>query len=115
MAVARSMTAHHWISDSLGIFGPVALIAYWLYFDFLKVPQQRAYFRRNKKLPEMPRLWELKLCGWGFLVILGLICWFWGSLCATAISSLFAGVGTCWSCADDMGIPEDSTTLFRPV
>ena len=78
MAVARSMTAHHWISDSLGIFGPVALIAYWLYFDFLKVPQQRAYFRRNKKLPEMPRLWELKLCGWGFLVILGLICWFWG-------------------------------------
>ena len=78
MAVARSMTAHHWISDSLGIFGPAALIAYWLYFDFLKVPQQRAYFRRNKKLPEMPRLWELKLCGWGFLVILGLICWFWG-------------------------------------
>ena len=37
------------------------------------------------------------------------------TLCATAISSLFAGVGTCWSCADDLGIPEDSTTLLRPV
>ena len=36
----NSMTAHHWISDSLGIFGPVALIAYWLYFDFWKFPSR---------------------------------------------------------------------------
>ena len=37
------------------------------------------------------------------------------TLCATAISSLFAGVGTHRSCADDLGFHEDSTTLFRPV
>lgn len=78
MAIGRSMTGHHWLSDSLGVLGPLALIAYWLYFDFLKVPQQRQYFRRNQKLPEILRYWELKLCGWGSLVILGLICWFWG-------------------------------------
>ena len=37
------------------------------------------------------------------------------TLCATAISSLFIGVGPRRSCADDLGFPEDSTTLFRPV
>ena len=36
------------------------------------------------------------------------------TLCATAICSLFAGVGTRRSCSDDLGFLEDSKILFRP-
>jgi membrane-associated phospholipid phosphatase len=78
MGVARAMTGHHWISDCLGVFGPLFLIVWWLYYDLLKVPQQRAYYRRNGHNPDLPKYWEMKFSGYGFFVVLGLILWFWG-------------------------------------
>jgi len=37
------------------------------------------------------------------------------TLCPTAVYSLFAGFSSSRSCADDLGVPEDSTTIFRSL
>ena len=78
MAVGRVMNGSHWLTDSLGILVPLLLLCYWVYFDLLKIPQQRAYYCRNGKNPDVPRCWEFIFCLYGLFIALGLILWFWG-------------------------------------
>jgi membrane-associated phospholipid phosphatase len=78
MTVASAMGGNHWLSDGLGAIGLVWLIVHLLYFRILDVPAQRRLVRaalaggEGSPLPRVwPRFWELRLCGSGLLVVLG--------------------------------------------
>jgi membrane-associated phospholipid phosphatase len=68
MAVGRSMTLHHWLTDGIGIILIDWIAVHLIFFSVLKVPQQMTYFRTHGYLPEPLRYWELRLL-WRLLVI----------------------------------------------
>ena len=72
MAVSRSMTMSHWIADSLFTILAGWLVIHCLYFWVFRVTEQTAFFRNTHELPRLPRLWELRLGGYLFLVTFGL-------------------------------------------
>ncbi len=73
MGVARSMTAHHWVTDSLGMILPIWAVQHAIFFHLLKVPQQLAYLDVHKQYPNLPNYWELRLAALALPVVLGLM------------------------------------------
>jgi hypothetical protein len=73
MGIASSMARSHWLSDVIGSVGMVWLVIHVLYYPVLRVPDQIAHWRRNQRHLALPSYWELRLCGWGFLALLGVM------------------------------------------
>ncbi len=73
MGAARCMSFSHWLSDVVGslLFGWI--IMHCLYFYILQVPAQRRYFASTGKLPDMPRVWEILLVAYGFVMTIGIM------------------------------------------
>ena len=71
MAIARTMTLSHWLSDCVFsiFFGWV--IIHILYFWVLRVPDQDTHYRHQGILITTPKFWELRLCLLLSPVILG--------------------------------------------
>ncbi len=73
MAVGRVMTASHWLTDCLGTILPIWAVMHWMFHRFLRTAEQREYVRIHGHYPAVPSYWEMRLAGWGFLILLGLI------------------------------------------
>jgi membrane-associated phospholipid phosphatase len=73
MAVASAMARSHWLSDAVAVTGLVWMLVHALYFWGLRVPEQRRYWLAHGALPRPAGRWELRLCGLGFPVLLGII------------------------------------------
>ncbi len=73
MATARSMALSHWISDGLGsiLFGWI--IMHWLYHTVLRIPEQQRCHRATDGLPKMPSAWEIILCLYLLMGVLGVM------------------------------------------
>jgi hypothetical protein len=63
------MTLSHWLSDIMGAFGMSWIVMHAIYFWMLKIPDQEDYYKRHGKHPEVPLVWELRLC----LHLLGMV------------------------------------------
>ncbi len=71
MGVASSMARSHWLSDALASAGMVWILIHLLYFRVLRVPEQRLRHRNTGAGLPLPSYWELRLCGWGFVALVG--------------------------------------------
>jgi len=71
IAVGRVMTAHHWLTDCLGMILPIWTVLHWMFHRFLRTAEQREYIRMHGSYPPLPAYWELRFAGWGFLILLG--------------------------------------------
>lgn len=73
MAAARCMSLSHWLSDCLGsiVFGWI--VTHLVYFYLLNVPQQRQYIHTRGTSPEVPLVWEVRLCLYLFAATLGIM------------------------------------------
>lgn len=73
MGIARCMSLNHWLTDVVGamLFGWILM--HWLYFDILRVPAQRQYLALHGRLPDMPRIWELILAAYCFVMTTGIM------------------------------------------
>lgn len=72
MGIGRCMTLSHWVSDFVGMIFLSWIIQHALYFWILRVPDQRRFYIIHGQYPNIPRFWELRLCGNMFFVFLGL-------------------------------------------
>ena len=71
MAIGRSMSLGHWLSDCLfSIFMGWALM-HILYYRVLKVPLQMRYFLDHQHHAATPKVWELRACIHILLIVLG--------------------------------------------
>jgi membrane-associated phospholipid phosphatase len=61
MIIGRSMTLHHWLSDSIGIVCLAWISIHLSFFVVLQIPRQTAYIRRTGRYPPLPRYWEFQL------------------------------------------------------
>ncbi|MFH2129715.1 MAG: phosphatase PAP2 family protein [bacterium] len=68
MAIGRSMTLHHWLSDGTGIILLDWIAIHLIFFMVLKIPRQVQYLRVHGRYPQLPRYWELQLL-WRLLVL----------------------------------------------
>ena len=73
MGLGRVVSAHHWISDSLGMILPIWAVLHAIYFHLLKIPLQLAYLEKNPEGPDLPRYWELKIVALALPVLLGVM------------------------------------------
>jgi len=62
MGISRCMHLSHWLSDVVGALGLSWILMHAFYFWLLKIPQQTDYYVRHGNLPEVPKVWELRLC-----------------------------------------------------
>jgi hypothetical protein len=65
MGLASSMSASHWLSDSIVSVGLVWFLTHALYHRILKVPEQRLRWKKNGVIPILPGRWELRACTFG--------------------------------------------------
>jgi len=76
MLVANAMSRSHWLSDGVAVIGLVWLTLHALYFWVLRVPEQQrlapAWGIPGKPL-DGRAYWELRWCGWGALLLIGLV------------------------------------------
>jgi hypothetical protein len=72
MGLARAMSMRHWLSDSLWIILMAWITMHILYYFVLRVPNQARILERGLE-PGPDRFWELGLCLYLFLFILGLM------------------------------------------
>jgi len=87
MGTARCMTLSHWLSDILGSIFLGGICMHLLYFNVLRVPDQRRYADHHGRLPELPQVWELIFCLHVLLGTIGLMAliigvravWIWKS------------------------------------
>lgn len=68
MIIGRSMSFHHWLSDSVGIALMDWIAIHAIYFWILKIPRQVKYYRSNGRYPPLARYWEIQLL-WRLLII----------------------------------------------
>ncbi|MBU2509691.1 phosphatase PAP2 family protein [bacterium] len=71
MAIGRCMTAHHWLSDSVGVTLMVLVSIHLNYYYILKIPQQVEYFSRQGTYVPLPRYWEFGLLWRLFFIAMG--------------------------------------------
>ena len=68
MIIARSMTLHHWLSDSIGITFLCWITTHLLFFYIFKIPEQMEYLQRHRAYPSLPRYWEFQIL-WRILIL----------------------------------------------
>jgi membrane-associated phospholipid phosphatase len=62
MGITRCMHMSHWLSDVLGALGLSWILTHAFYFRILKIPEQIDHYVRHGRHPEVPKVWELRLC-----------------------------------------------------
>jgi len=71
VGIGRSMALSHWLTDVTGSI-VLSWLAYHVLFDYvLRVPEQIRYARTYGRPPVLPVIWELRLCGYLFGVVIG--------------------------------------------
>ena len=73
MILGRSITLHHWLTDSVGIMLLSWIFIHLIYFRILKIPAQIRYVENRKQYPPLPRYWELSLLWRLFLITIGVM------------------------------------------
>lgn len=73
MAMARSMNHSHFATDGMAIIPLTWLIIHFLFFRILNIPQQQELVAHASQVPKLPACWELRLCGLGLFLVLGLM------------------------------------------
>ncbi|MCG8335395.1 MAG: phosphatase PAP2 family protein [Proteobacteria bacterium] len=73
MILGRSITLHHWLTDSVGIMLLSWIFIHLIYFRILNIPAQIRYVENKKQYPPLPRYWELSLLWRLFLITIGLM------------------------------------------
>ncbi len=61
MSIGRCMTAHHWLSDSVGITLLAWISVHLNYYYILKIPRQVTHQSIQGTYAPLPRYWELRL------------------------------------------------------
>ncbi len=93
MAVARCMSASHWLTDVAGsicLGWPVMhLIYHWLLF----VPDQRRHMESHGTLPPVPTAWELRLGGFMVLITAGILLFVNGLRAVLLQQALWLAIG----------------------
>ena len=85
MGSARCMSQSHWLTDVLGSISLGWLWMHIIYYGLLRVPAQRRYLSTFGSLPKLPRAWELVLCLYILLIILGIV------MTGIAVRGIFLG------------------------
>jgi len=71
VGIGRSMALSHWLTDVTGAI-VLSWLAYHVLFNrVLRVPDQVRYVHVHGRPPTFPVVWELRLCGYLFGVVLG--------------------------------------------
>ena len=78
MSIGRCMTAHHWMTDNIGIMLLAWISLHLSFYYILKIPDQIKYTRIHEKYASLPRYWELKILWRMFFVTLGVMGFFIG-------------------------------------
>jgi hypothetical protein len=73
MGLASAMARSHWLSDAIASTGFVWVLIHVIYFRMLRVPEQQAFWLRTARHLPLRSYWELRLCAWGFLALLGFL------------------------------------------
>jgi membrane-associated phospholipid phosphatase len=73
MGLTRCMTLSHWLTDILGSTLIGWTLMHLLYFDILRVPDQRRFLARHGAMPGVPDAWELIFCIHLFVGTLGAV------------------------------------------
>jgi PAP2 superfamily protein len=71
MGLTRCMKLSHWVSDVVFALGLSWILMHLIYDRLLKVPDQEAYYRQFGHFPDLPVVWELRLCLLLFATVLG--------------------------------------------
>ena len=87
MGLTRCMTLSHWLTDILAsvLIGWTSM--HLLYFNILRVPDQRRFMASHGALPDVPDAWEIIFCIHLFVGILG------GALTITGTRSILIHKG----------------------
>jgi membrane-associated phospholipid phosphatase len=70
MALSRCMKLSHWVSDVLFSLGFSWILMHLIYYILLRIPEQEDYFHTHGQFPQLPAVWELRLCLLLFLMVL---------------------------------------------
>ena len=73
MSVARAMTLHHWITDSIASIIIMFLFLHVSYFYILNIPQQIQYINGTSSPQKFPKFFELHLFIWILFCALGAV------------------------------------------
>ncbi len=73
MIMGRSITLHHWLTDSVGITLLSWIFIHLVYFRVLNIPAQIRYLEQKREYPPLPRYWELSLLWRLFLITIGVM------------------------------------------
>lgn len=73
MAIGRSMTLHHWLSDGFAVIILDWMAIHLIFFFILKVPRQVQYIKLHGRYPKLDRYWELQLLWRVLLVVLAIV------------------------------------------
>lgn len=76
MVVANAMSRSHWLSDGVAVIGLVWLTLHALYYWVLRIPAQQRQapaWGAPRGPPDGRAYWELRWCGWGALLLAGLV------------------------------------------
>lgn len=73
MILGRSITLHHWLTDSVGIMLLSWMFIHFIYFRILNIPAQIRYVEQKKQYPPLPRYWEFGLLWRLFLITIGVM------------------------------------------
>jgi membrane-associated phospholipid phosphatase len=98
MAISRSMSKDHWLSDSVFSFFASWLIIHALYFWGVKMVEKKRYFLRHKTAYPMPLFWEIKVGWYTFLCCIGMI------LSVVGLRAPFLGFSVFWVVLAALGL-----------
>jgi len=85
MLIARSMTAAHWVSDSVFILFLSWTFTHITYYNGLHMNDRNIYTKKTGKQLKVPSYYELRICLFAFLCFLGITIFCFG------IRTLFRG------------------------
>jgi membrane-associated phospholipid phosphatase len=71
MILGRSVTLHHWLTDSVGITLLSWIFIHVIFFSVLKIPAQIQYVENKKQYPPLPKYWEIGLLWRLFFIAVG--------------------------------------------
>jgi len=62
MGLSRCMKLSHWLSDVFFSLGASWILMHMIYYSLLRIPEQEDYYRKHGRFPQLPVVWELRLC-----------------------------------------------------
>lgn len=99
MGLSRCMKLSHWVSDVSFSLGFSWILMHLIYYTLLRVPEQEDYYHKHGQFPQLPAVWELRLCLILLLIVLsamsltlGIRSIFWGTVWPIQIVLPIAGI-----------------------